>query len=72
MRIRVGLQKAIEDGSFNELFYSHPTTKKIFELANIANRLVIDLDNPFLTKKTKVIVNYSKLWYRPGEETLHK
>jgi hypothetical protein len=61
--IEVGLERAIEDGSFDELFYEYH--------GDMLERLALDkityfeLDNPLLPIKTPV--SESKYWYTPGQ-----
>ena len=62
-RIEEGLLLAIEDGSFDSIFYEHPANKEIFKLTNIKNRKVFDLRNPLLPAKTPL--NEHRLWYLP-------
>jgi len=56
-----GFRKAYEDGSFNNYFYNHPDIKKIFEKANLQQRVKINIPNPFLTKETINIPD--KYWH---------
>ena len=65
-RIREGLMLAIEDGSFDKLFYSHKEMKDIFEKADLGNRKVIEIDNPGLHPDTPLA--QSSLWYKIGDE----
>lgn len=67
-RLQTGLSLATEDGSFNNLFYNHPSTKKIFSQAQMENRRIFELSNPLLTKETKAILKSAALWYKPGDE----
>ena len=60
-RVEKGLWLAIEDGSFNKLFQSHPSNKDIFEKANISNRKIFKVPNPLLSKETPI--DNKKLWY---------
>lgn len=62
-RIEKGLALAIENGSFSKLFYNHysASLKKI----NFQNRRVIKLENPYLSKETKLITNKPELWIDP-------
>jgi len=62
-RIEEGLLLAIEDGSFDSIFYEHPANKGIFKLTNIKNRKVFDLRNPSLPAETPL--DDHKLWYLP-------
>ena len=56
-RIEEGLNMAIKDGSFDKLFYNHPSNSKIFKKINFKKMKIFKLDNPFLTKETKAIMN---------------
>ncbi len=61
--IERGLRTAIEDGSFDEYFFSDPTVKDVVEKANLKNRTIIHLDNPSLPPKTPV--DDKSLWFDP-------
>lgn len=62
-RIDRGLNIAIQDGSFDELFNKlhWPTLKKV----NLQGRRVIHLSNSFLSEETQKIVGKSELWLNP-------
>jgi hypothetical protein len=60
--IETGLQRAIDDGSFDALFTS--TFEKVFDELNIRQREVYTLDNPLLPPKTPLADD--RLWYRAG------
>ena len=45
-RIEHGLQLAIEDGSFNELFFSVPSFKQGYEELSNKERRIFDLEQP--------------------------
>ena len=67
--LEVGLERAIEDGSFDELFYQYhgPMLKKL-ALDKITH---FNLDNPLLPLKTPI--DELKYWYVPGQfEALKK
>jgi len=51
-KIYAGFVKAIEDGSYNELFFNHPMIKDALDKTDLANRTVIRLDNPYMHKDT--------------------
>lgn len=55
-----GFRNAIEDGSFDALFFSHPMIKEALEKADLKSRLVFRLTNPALPAKTPV--NDKSLW----------
>jgi hypothetical protein len=46
--LKTGLEKAIDDGSFEEYIKSHPTTEHLFPLENWNNARFLKLENPFL------------------------
>ena len=62
-RIEKGLKSAIENGSFSKLFEKHyaATLKRI----DFNNRRVIKLENPNLSKATKLMTNTPELWLNP-------
>jgi len=61
-RIEKGLQLAIADGSFDQLFYSHSAHQKMFALSQLKQRQVINLQNPLLPMLTPL--SNEKLWYQ--------
>ncbi len=69
-RLRLGLEKALDDGSFDKVLHHHPSTKLIFEQANIQDRRIFEIDNPLLTDETEQLRNQPRYWYVPGEELL--
>ncbi len=56
-RIEEGLNMAIKDGSFDKLFYNHPSNSQIFKKINFKKMKIFKLNNPFLTKETREIMN---------------
>lgn len=60
-RVEKGLWLAINDGSFEDLFKSHPANMDIFKKANINNRKIFKVPNPLLSKETPL--DNKKLWY---------
>ena len=62
-RLERGFRIALEDGSFDRLFYNHPDIKKVLEQANLKNRRLFELKNPLLPEDTPL--NDHKLWYTP-------
>lgn len=56
-RIEEGLKIAINDGSFDKLFYNHPSNVAL-KTINFSKMKIFKLDNPFLSEETK------KLMYR--------
>jgi hypothetical protein len=62
-RIESGLKTAIADGSFENLLHNHPLTQEIFNSANISQRLIFDLVNPYLSSETKALLEDKSLWF---------
>lgn len=52
--LELGLNRAIADGSFDNIFYNDPMVKAVLEKANLESRLVFELNNPTLPKETPV------------------
>ncbi|HEY6529694.1 MAG TPA: diguanylate cyclase [Cellvibrionaceae bacterium] len=61
--IEEGLNKAVADGSFDKIFYSEPNIKDVLDKANMKNRRIFNLNNPFLTKETPL--ERTELWFDP-------
>lgn len=61
-----GLNAMIDDGSFDEYFYNHRLTQPIFNQTNFHNRVVIELQNPYLTEQTASTIQDARLWFQPG------
>ena len=55
-----GMLMAVDDGSFDEYFYTNPTVKMVLEKANLKNRVIFNLKNPALPPKTPV--DDARLW----------
>ncbi len=64
-RLEEGLRMAIKDGSFDEVFHKDPDVINVLKYAKIHNRMVFDLDNPFLPSLTPV--NDKSLWLQVGK-----
>jgi hypothetical protein len=47
-----GLERAIDDGSFERYMREHPTTQHLFPVSRWINRRRIDIPNPLLSKTT--------------------
>jgi len=62
-RIERGFRAAIKDGSFNKLFFNHPTIAKVLELAKLKERRIFRLKNPLLSPET--LLDQKELWYNP-------
>jgi hypothetical protein len=61
--LEVGLERAIEDGSFDKLFYAYHG-EMLVQLA-LDEITYFELDNPLLPLKTPVLE--AKYWYKPGQ-----
>ncbi|WP_017446417.1 transporter substrate-binding domain-containing protein [Gayadomonas joobiniege] len=59
-----GLLNAIEDGSFDRFFYSHPLIKEGLEQSKISNRKIFFIENPFLPPLTPT--EDKRLWFDVG------
>lgn len=57
-----GLEKSFSDGSFPKLVLNHPFFKEGLEKANLKNRTIIRIDNPFLPESFYKID--PKWWYK--------
>lgn len=60
--IETGLRRAIDDGSFDTLFFGDPTVQMALTKANIRERTFFDLKNPDLPDKTPL--DDSDLWLK--------
>lgn len=58
--IERGLLMAIDDGSFDEKFFSNPMVKMVLQYANLKDRRIFKLRNPELPPKTPL--DNPKLW----------
>ncbi len=62
-RLERGFRMALEDGSFDKLFYNHPDMKEVLGRANLKNRRIFELKNPLLPEETPL--DDKRLWYTP-------
>lgn len=62
-RLERGFRIALEDGSFDALFYGHPDMKVALDRANLKNRRIFELKNPLLSEETPL--NDKRLWLVP-------
>lgn len=60
-RIRVGLERMIADGTFHRIFMKY--NGEAIKRANLSQRRIIQLKNPFLPKQTPTDPRY---WFFPG------
>lgn len=64
-RIEEGLNKALKDGSFDQLFFNHPANKQLFENARMNERRLFKMDNPLLSEESRKIMRNKTLIYEP-------
>lgn len=64
--LELGLNRAIDDGSFDKVFFSDPSVKNALENANMKNRRIFELENPTLSKETPL--QRKELWYNPNSQ----
>ncbi|AZZ93627.1 hypothetical protein EUZ85_24050 [Hahella sp. KA22] len=60
-RVEIGLQKAIANGGFDRLFFSHH--QSMLERANLSGRKLLILENPYLPESTP---KGSQYWLKVG------
>jgi hypothetical protein len=60
-RIKLGLERMIDDGTFNRIFLKYNGDG--IRRANLGNRRIIELKNLFLPKQTPLDARY---WFFPG------
>lgn len=63
-RLARGLEQAIADGSFDALFFNHPSHRLVFSQNHLSRRRVLTLDNPLLPEQTPF--DRQELWWQPG------
>lgn len=64
-RLERGLERALADGSFDQLFYGHPINAKAFERAGLVKRRLLRFDNPLLPEATPT--ERDELWWLPPQ-----
>lgn len=62
-RLSAAIEEIITDGTFDEMFFSDPEVKSAIEKSDVANRHIIELNNPFLSEKTPI--SRKELWFDP-------
>ncbi len=62
-RLERGFRMALEDGSFDRLFYNHPDMKEALGRADLKKRRIFELQNPLLPEETPL--DDKRLWYTP-------
>ena len=68
-RLEKGLRLAIEDGSFDKLFHSHPLISEALGKLNLGQRRAFYLCNPGIHPDTPL--NKPKYWFRPWPAEVH-
>jgi hypothetical protein len=64
--IEAGLNRAIDDGSFDQVFRNDPAVQSVMQKANMKERRVFELQNPTLSKETPL--DRKELWFDPKTE----
>lgn len=59
--LNTGFKKGYEDGSYKTFLYAHPLIKGAFDKAQLEERLVIEIPNPFFPEKSNSIP--SQYWH---------
>lgn len=62
-RIEYGLRMALNDGSFDHLFYNHAITHGVLDRVSLPTRQEFRLDNPFLSDSSKNLLSERELWF---------
>ncbi|MCF2949594.1 hypothetical protein L0668_15845 [Paraglaciecola aquimarina] len=62
-RLEYGLNKTIDDGSFDQFFFSHPSSIEAVANLDLKNKTVLQICNPILPKW--VPINQNKYWLEP-------
>jgi hypothetical protein len=61
-RIHYGFTNLLESGAFDDFFYHHTVTQKIFIKANLPQRKIFTLENPLLSEKSRKTLSNKSLW----------
>lgn len=64
-RIEKGLNKALEDGSLDKLFFTHPANQQMLKDVRMKERLIFKIDNPFLSDESRKVMQRKNLIYEP-------
>lgn len=62
-RLEYGFKQAIDDGSFDKFFYSHPSSIKAMQNIDLENKTVLKICNPILPKWVPIASD--KYWLEP-------
>ena len=66
-KLTQSLNKMIEDGSFNSMFFSDSQVQMVLQKANLKQRIIIPLSNPNLSSMTPL--SRTELWFDPLNES---
>jgi len=69
-KIETAFREAINDGSFDQYFFSNPVVQDVIKNANLSNRTIIRLTNPLLPKNTPI--DDKTLWFDPTSLSTHE
>lgn len=58
-RIETGFQRALKDGSWQECMFKWTRKKRQYDGLNLKDRIVIPLENPFLSKEARALPTFS-------------
>jgi hypothetical protein len=61
-RIHDGFTNIVNSGAFDEFFLQHSVTQNILVKANLPQRKIFTLNNPFLSEKSRKIMSNKSLW----------
>jgi len=61
--LEIALNDMLIDGQFDQLFFEDSQVQAALSKANLKNRIIINLDNPLLSKATPL--NKTELWFDP-------
>jgi hypothetical protein len=64
-RLEYGLNQAIDDGSFDRLFYTYPAHQEALSKGKLNSRVIHKLSNPYLPKTAPL--KDKRLWYQLGQ-----
>lgn len=67
--LELGFNRAIADGSFDEVFYNSPIVQSVLDKANLENRLVFEIKNPNLSPETPL--DRAELWLNINDLKKH-
>ena len=69
-RLQQGLERALDDGSFQALFREHPINQQALTQARLGQRRMLVLDNPLLPSATPL--DDTRLWFDMARDLLQE